>query len=135
MKACIVEGYGRRKYKQDWIKFSIYSLSSNDETLDHLENLWDTKFLIAEAKYQQLHQKIERLGRMINGFLQAEEKKYESPNKSSIRLRLRCWPAKIHRDFDMFQVFDGTVYHLKFFNIFFQRFHETFGVHGRKNNS
>ena len=79
VKACIVEGYGRRKYKQDWIKFLIYALSSNDETLDHLENLWDTKSLIDEIKYQQLHQKIEKLGRMINGFLQAVEKQHESP--------------------------------------------------------
>ena len=79
VKACIVEGYGRRKYKQDWIKFLIYSLSSNDETLDHLENLWDTKSLRDEIKYQQLHQKIEKLGRMINGFLQAVEKQHESP--------------------------------------------------------
>ena len=31
VKATIVEGYGRRKYKQDFIKFLIYALSSNDE--------------------------------------------------------------------------------------------------------
>lgn len=79
VKACIVEGYGRRKYKQDWIKFLIYSLSSNEETLDHLENLWDTKSLIDETKYQQIHQKTEKLGRMINSFLQAVEKQHESP--------------------------------------------------------
>ena len=42
-KAAIVEDYGRRRYKQDRIKFLVYALSSNDETLDHLENLWDTK--------------------------------------------------------------------------------------------
>ena len=34
MKSCIVEGYGRRRYKADFIKFLIYSLSSNDETID-----------------------------------------------------------------------------------------------------
>ncbi len=145
VKACIAEGYGRRKYKQDRIKFLTYSLPSNDETLDHLENLWDTEFLIAETKYQQLHQKIEELRRMTNGFLQAIEKQHETPKKSiilasniqypSIRLRLRRWSAKIHRYLNMFKVFNGTVYQLKFFNIFFQCFHETFGVHGRKNNS
>lgn len=79
VKACIVEGYGRRRYKQDWIKFLIYSLSSNDETLDHLENLWDTKSIADEIKFTQLHQKIERLGRMINAFLQSVEKQHESP--------------------------------------------------------
>jgi four helix bundle protein len=79
VKACIVEGYGRRRYKQDWIKFLIYSLSSNDETLDHLENLWDTKSLIDELKYQQLHEKIIRLGKMTNAFLQSVEKQHDSP--------------------------------------------------------
>ncbi len=32
----IVEGYGRRSYKNDFIKFLIYSHSSNDETKNHL---------------------------------------------------------------------------------------------------
>jgi four helix bundle protein len=41
----IVEGYGRRFYKQDDIKFIIYSLSSNDETIHHLEMLFETKSL------------------------------------------------------------------------------------------
>jgi four helix bundle protein len=79
VKACIVEGYGRRRYKQDWIKFLIYSLSSNDETLDHLENLWETKSLTDQTKYEQIHQKTEKLGRMINSFLQAVERQHESP--------------------------------------------------------
>ena len=30
VKSTIVEGYGRRSYKQDYIKFLIYALSSND---------------------------------------------------------------------------------------------------------
>jgi four helix bundle protein len=78
VKACIVEGYGRRRYKQDWIKFLVYSLSSNDETLDHLENLWETRSLTDEIKYNQLHQKIETPGRMTNAFIQSVEKQHES---------------------------------------------------------
>ena len=39
VKSCIVEGYGRRRYKQEWIRFLVYALSSNDETTDHLETL------------------------------------------------------------------------------------------------
>ena len=50
-KATIVEGYGKRYYKQDWIKFLIYAQSSNDKTLNHLENLWDTKSLTDEAVF------------------------------------------------------------------------------------
>lgn len=35
----IVEGYGRRKYKADFIKFLIYSHSSCLETINHLEKI------------------------------------------------------------------------------------------------
>ena len=78
-KATIVEGYGRRRYKQDWIKFIVYSLSSNDETLDHLENLWDTKSLTDQMVFMSLKCKIETLGKMLNKFLQAIEQEHQSP--------------------------------------------------------
>ena len=35
----IVEGYGRKRYKQDFIKFLTYSHASNLETICHLEKL------------------------------------------------------------------------------------------------
>ena len=78
-KATIVEGYGRRRYKQDWIKFIVYALSSNDETLDHLENLWDTKSLTDQIIFLSLKNKIETLGKMLNKFLQAIEQEHQSP--------------------------------------------------------
>ena len=78
-KATIVEGYGRRRYKQDWIKFVVYALSSNDETLDHLENLWDTKSLTDQMIFISLKNKIETLGKMLNKFLQAIEQEHQSP--------------------------------------------------------
>src|SRR5688572_23862499 len=78
-KATIVEGYGRRRYKQDWIKFLVYALSSNDETMDHLENLWDTKSLTNEIIFTSLKNKIEILGKMLNKFLQSVEQEHQSP--------------------------------------------------------
>ena len=78
-KATIVEGYGRRRYKQDWIKFIVYALSSNDETIDHLENLWDTRSLTDETTFITLKNKIETLGKMLNKFLQAVEQEHQSP--------------------------------------------------------
>jgi four helix bundle protein len=41
VKSTIVEGYGRRRYKQDFIRFLTYALGSNDETIDHLETLFE----------------------------------------------------------------------------------------------
>jgi len=77
-KAAIVEGYGRRRYKQEWMKFLIYSLSSNDETMDHLENLWDTKSLWDEEVFKNLQSKIELLDKMLNKFLQTVEQEHQS---------------------------------------------------------
>jgi len=35
----IVEGYGRRRYKKDFIKFLVYAHSSNLETDNHLKKI------------------------------------------------------------------------------------------------
>jgi four helix bundle protein len=34
----IVEGYGRRRYKQEFIRFLVFAHASCDETIDHLGN-------------------------------------------------------------------------------------------------
>ncbi len=69
VKSNIVEGYGRRYYNQEFIKFIIYSLASNDETTDHLETLFETESLKDESLYNDLHERLEILGKMINNFL------------------------------------------------------------------
>lgn len=42
VKSNIVEGYGRRNYKNEYLRFITFALASNDETLNHLENLFET---------------------------------------------------------------------------------------------
>ena len=69
VKATIVEGYGRKRYKAEFVKFLVYSLGSNDETIDHLENLFNTKSLLDQELYNSLHAKLEILGRKINLFI------------------------------------------------------------------
>lgn len=64
-RSAIVEGYGRRMYKADWIKFLVTSLSSNDETMDHLDTLWETGSLTDQSLYCRLKDKIDHLGRML----------------------------------------------------------------------
>ena len=78
VKSCIVEGYGIRLYKADFIKFLIYSLSSNDETIDHLETLFETESLKDKEHYDELHKKIETLGKKINNFLQAVQRSHNN---------------------------------------------------------
>ena len=65
VKSNIVERYGRRYYKQEFIHHLIIAIASNDETLDHLETLYETKSLSDEKFYQELHSKIELLGKKI----------------------------------------------------------------------
>ena len=69
VKSNIVEGYGRKRYKAEFIKFLVYSLASNDETTDHLENLFNTKSLQDEELYKYLHAKLETLGKKMNLFI------------------------------------------------------------------
>jgi four helix bundle protein len=78
VKSNIVEGYGRRKYKQDFVKFLVYSLASNDETIDHLETLFETGSLKNEEKFKKIHSKVDLLGRKLNNFLSSVEKQHNS---------------------------------------------------------
>jgi len=69
VKATIVEGYGRKIYKAEFIKFLVYALASNDETTDHLETLFKTKSLTNEVLYNDLHSKLQILGKKLNLFI------------------------------------------------------------------
>jgi four helix bundle protein len=78
VKSLIVEGYGRRAYKKDFIRFLINSLASNNETIDHLENLFNTTSLTDKNLYTDLLQKLEILGRKINSFISSVEKHHNA---------------------------------------------------------
>lgn len=84
VKSTIVEGYGRKRYKAEFIKFLIYSLGSNDETIDHLENLFKTKSLQDEVLYNYLHAKLEIVGKKINLFIKGvDNTEWNKPASSS----------------------------------------------------
>lgn len=74
VRSNIVEGYGRRKYKNDYIKFMIYAQASNDETIDHLEILYETKSLTDEVLFKDLQKRTNELGIKINYFIQSLER-------------------------------------------------------------
>jgi four helix bundle protein len=78
VKSTIVEGYGRRRYKQEFIKFLTYSQASCDETVDHLETLFETGSLSEQPLYDDLHQRLERLGKQLNMFIQSVERSHVS---------------------------------------------------------
>ena len=71
VKSTIVEGYGRRRYKQEFIRYLYYAIASNDETIDHLETLFETESLKDEAFYHTIHGRLEILGKKLNMFIQS----------------------------------------------------------------
>ncbi len=78
IRSNIVEGYGRRRYKQEFIQFLTRSQASSDETIDHLEMLYETESLTNEHLYQELHAKLVTLGKKLNLFIQSVEKEHIS---------------------------------------------------------
>jgi len=70
----IVEGYGRRRYKKEFIQFLTYSLASCDETKEHLEMLSDTKSLKDRKHFEYLFGSYEEIGAKISSFINSVEK-------------------------------------------------------------
>jgi four helix bundle protein len=73
VRSNIVEGYGRRRYKQEFIRFLTFAQASNDETTDHLEMLHETESLRNESLFQDVHERLDVLGRKLNNFLHSVE--------------------------------------------------------------
>lgn len=78
IRSNIVEGYGRRRYRQEFIKHLVYALGSSDETTDHLETLFETGSLSNPELYDDLHRRMDTLGRKLNLFLQSVEAGHRS---------------------------------------------------------
>jgi four helix bundle protein len=79
VKSNIVEGYGRRKYKQDFIRFLVIAVASLDETIDHLETLSETDSLKDKAVFENLNNKLILLSKKLINFLKAVEEKHNEP--------------------------------------------------------
>ena len=77
-KSTIVEGYGRRRYKADWIHYLTIAHASNSETVDHLEYVWETGSLRDEALYRRLHALLDELGAKLNRFIAGVERSHRS---------------------------------------------------------
>lgn len=78
IRSNIVEGYGRRRYKNEFIKFITYAIASTDETIDHLETLFETDSFTDQAKYYLLLEKANLLGKKLIKFLESIESQHLS---------------------------------------------------------
>jgi four helix bundle protein len=67
IRDAIAEGYGRRRYKPDYIKFLTYSIASCDETINHLDFIIT---LYPDLKeFTEFRDDYDKLGRKINNYL------------------------------------------------------------------
>ena len=81
VKSTIVEGYGRRRYKQEFIRFLVYAIASNDETTDHLETLFETESLTDQELFHDLSERLDKLGKKLNLFIRSVKKIILANNK------------------------------------------------------
>jgi len=51
-------------------------MASNVETIDHLDNLYETKSLKEEELYNDYSERLDKLGKKLNLFLQSVEKQH-----------------------------------------------------------
>ena len=72
--SCIVEGYGRKKYKADLVKFLIYAHASCDETILHLNFIKDIHRVEEVNSFLESY---DELGSKINKFIQYVEKEWK----------------------------------------------------------
>jgi len=68
--ANIVEGYGRRQYKNEFIRHLVYACASCDETMAHLEMLYQTGSLDRDG-YTPFYEQCLELGKKLYRFKQS----------------------------------------------------------------
>jgi four helix bundle protein len=73
----IVEGYGRRRYKADFIKYLVYFIAECDETIVHLDMLHETRSLTKLELYNEMKNSYVILSKKINKYTIWVEEEYE----------------------------------------------------------
>jgi four helix bundle protein len=72
----IVEGYGRRRYKPEYIRYLVFATAECDETKEHLKLLVRTKSLTDADLGNRLTAEYEILSKMINQYILWVEKNW-----------------------------------------------------------
>ena len=72
----LIEGFGRRRYKNEFIKFLTYAIASCDETKVHLEMLYETNSLSKKAFNDLYYAYNKKLGAKLYNFRQSVIEKH-----------------------------------------------------------
>jgi four helix bundle protein len=76
IKDQIAEGYGRKRYKADFIKFLTYAQASCDECSSQIEMI--VVLYPENKKWLDLKENYDQLGKMINRFIQYVEENWKT---------------------------------------------------------
>ncbi len=84
--SCIVEGYGRRRYKAEFVKFLVYAHASCDETILHL-NFIKATHKLEEEEIDSLIDSYDKLGGKSIKFIQFVEGHWNDPLSKKRKLK------------------------------------------------
>ena len=73
IRANIVEGYGKRRYKLEFLRHLTYALGSAQETLDHLDTLHETGSLTSQEIHAELTSRTRLLIAKLTTFMRGVE--------------------------------------------------------------
>jgi len=77
IKDNIVEGYGRKRYKQEFIRYLVFAHASSDEAISQLTMIDEIHF--ESKKLTELISEYEILGRRIYKFMEYVEQNWNEP--------------------------------------------------------
>ena len=77
VKSNIVEGFGRRRYKQEYLRFLDFAYASLLETIDHLETLHETGSLTDDELFSSLEDRLTQLSKALFSFIRGVEEHHD----------------------------------------------------------
>jgi four helix bundle protein len=78
VKSNIVEGYGRRRYKQEYLRFLDFAYASLLETIDHLETLHETGSFTDDELFSSLKERLTQLSKALFAFIRGVEEHHDA---------------------------------------------------------
>ena len=78
VKSNIVEGFGRRRHKQEYLRFLDFSYASLLETIDHLETLHETGSLTDLDLFTALDDRLTQLSKALFAFTRSVEQHHRA---------------------------------------------------------
>jgi four helix bundle protein len=77
VRSNIVEGYGRRRHKAEYIRFLDFAYASALETFDHLHTLRETGSLTDQDLHDSINERLNHLSKALYSFIRGVEQHHD----------------------------------------------------------